>query len=241
VIAAVLGVSASRAASIAAEYPVGVYPSPAIAFSTLDNDASWACPALQMNRWTSRRVPTFAYEFNDDNTPARFVPQTDPPVAAHGSELGYIFDLPSAPFQAKSCQGPSMPLSGRVPMSSMVMPRADDQIPHGPGGQDLPGPGRGHDPRRDVHGDSPDVAVAELDLAGVQSGADLQADPLELLAERGHAAERPAGAVEGGQDAITGGLDQLPVELPDQPAGQLVVDLQQLPPAPVAEPGGPLG
>jgi len=97
VIAAVLGVSASRAASIAAEYPLGAYPSPAIAFSTLDNDASWACPALQMDQWLTKRVPTFAYEFNDDNAPARYFPT--PGVATHTSELPYIFDLPYAPFQ----------------------------------------------------------------------------------------------------------------------------------------------
>jgi para-nitrobenzyl esterase len=96
-IAAVLGVSSSRAASIAAEYPVDAYPSPEIAFSTLDNDASWACPALQMDRWLARRVPTFAYEFNDDNAPARYFPT--PGVATHGNELPYFFGLPDAPFQ----------------------------------------------------------------------------------------------------------------------------------------------
>lgn len=100
VIAAVLGVSAARAASIAAEYPVNAYPSPAIAFSTLDNDAWWACPALQMDGWLAKRVPTFAYEFDDDNAPARAIPPLDPPVATHTSELGYLFDLPTAPFQA---------------------------------------------------------------------------------------------------------------------------------------------
>jgi para-nitrobenzyl esterase len=98
VIAAVLGVSASRAASIAAEYPVDAYPSPEIAFSTLDNDASWACPALQMDQWLAKRVPTFAYEFNDDNPPARYFPSLG--VATHGNEIPYIFDVPDAPFQA---------------------------------------------------------------------------------------------------------------------------------------------
>jgi para-nitrobenzyl esterase len=99
VIAAVLGVSDAQAASIAAEYPVDAYPSPTIAFSTLDNDASWACPALQMDQWLAKRVWTFAYEFNDDNAPARNFPPLDPPVATHTSELSYIFDLPDAPFQ----------------------------------------------------------------------------------------------------------------------------------------------
>ncbi len=96
-IAAVLGVSTSRAAEIAAEYPVAAYPSPAIAFSTLDNDASWACPALQMDQWLARRVPTFAYEFNDDNPPQRYFPPLG--VATHGNEIPYILDVPDAPFQ----------------------------------------------------------------------------------------------------------------------------------------------
>ena len=51
-----------------------------------------------MDRWTSGRVPTFAYEFNDDAAPLRFTPPlAGPPVATHGSELQYLFDLPNAP------------------------------------------------------------------------------------------------------------------------------------------------
>jgi para-nitrobenzyl esterase len=97
-IAAVLGVSASRAAAIAAEYPVAAFPSAEIAFSTLDHDASWACTALEMDKALAKHVPTFAYEFNDDNAPPRYFPQFG--VATHGSELSYIFDLPAAPIQA---------------------------------------------------------------------------------------------------------------------------------------------
>jgi para-nitrobenzyl esterase len=75
-----------------------LYPSPTVAFSALAGDANFACPALQMDRWTSGRVPTFAYEFNDDAAPLRFTPPlAGPPVATHGSELQYLFDLPNAP------------------------------------------------------------------------------------------------------------------------------------------------
>jgi len=99
-IAAVLGVSNTAAAAIAAEYPISSYSSaddsPAdVAFSTLVSDANFACPALQVDSWTSRRVPTFAYQFNDDNAP--FVPHF-PAVATHGSELPYLFDLPNLPY-----------------------------------------------------------------------------------------------------------------------------------------------
>ena len=95
-IAAVLGVPAALAAAIAAEYPPSAYPSPTLALSALVGDANFACPALQMDKWTSGRVPTFAYEFNDDNAPQRFAPL--PPAATHSSETQYLFDLPNAPF-----------------------------------------------------------------------------------------------------------------------------------------------
>jgi carboxylesterase type B len=63
----------------------------------LINDSEFACPALQMDTWTAKRVPTFAYEFNDDAAPGRFVPAIG--IATHTSELGYLFDLPDALIQ----------------------------------------------------------------------------------------------------------------------------------------------
>ena len=95
-IGAVLGVSAERAAEIAAQYPLSAFPNPDVAFSTLVSDANFACPALQVDRWTSEHVPTFAYQFNDDNAPERFAGL--PPAATHSSELQYIFDQPNAPI-----------------------------------------------------------------------------------------------------------------------------------------------
>jgi para-nitrobenzyl esterase len=98
-IATAFGASPERAATIAAEYPLAAYPSPDAAFSTLVGDANFACPALQLDRWTSRLVPTFAYQFDDDNAPHRFTPPGFlPPVATHGDELQYLFNLPGAPF-----------------------------------------------------------------------------------------------------------------------------------------------
>jgi para-nitrobenzyl esterase len=95
-IASTLGVSEARAAAIAAEYPVNAYPFPAFAFSVVVGDANFACTALQLDQWTSARVPTYAYEFADDAAPPRYAPI---PVATHGSELPYVFDQPNAPFQ----------------------------------------------------------------------------------------------------------------------------------------------
>src|SRR5215472_1618201 len=101
-IAAVLGVTAARAAAIAAEYPPGATPDTAeAALSALVGDANFACPALQIDQETSQRVPTYAYEFNDNNAPEVFAPTLEgPPVATHASEEQYLFDLPNVPFPA---------------------------------------------------------------------------------------------------------------------------------------------
>ena len=99
VIASSFGVAAARAAAIAAEYPLGAYPDPVVAFSTLQSDANFACPAAKVDRWTSERVATYAYEFRDDAAPERFVPQlATPNVATHQTELQYLFGLPNAPL-----------------------------------------------------------------------------------------------------------------------------------------------
>jgi para-nitrobenzyl esterase len=98
-IAAVLGVPAARATAIAAEYPLTAYSSPDVAFSALVGDANFACPALQVDQETAQRVPTYAYEFNDNNAPEVFAPTLEgPPVATHASEEQYLFDLPDVPF-----------------------------------------------------------------------------------------------------------------------------------------------
>ncbi|HUA48004.1 MAG TPA: carboxylesterase family protein, partial [Solirubrobacteraceae bacterium] len=100
VIASVLGVPAVRASEIAAEYPLTAYASATVAVSALVGDANFACPALQLDVWSSQWAPTFAYEFNDDSAPLRFDrPVAGPRVATHKSEWPYLFDLPDAPFQ----------------------------------------------------------------------------------------------------------------------------------------------
>ena len=43
-------------------------------------------------------MPTFAYQFNDDNAPALRAARRLPPIATHSSELQYLFDQPNAPF-----------------------------------------------------------------------------------------------------------------------------------------------
>jgi para-nitrobenzyl esterase len=98
-IASTLGVSAAAAAAIAAQYPLSAFPSPPVALGAVGTDAIFACPALTVDQSVSAFVPTFAYEFNDENAPERFLPPVSFPYgAAHASELQYIFDLPTAPI-----------------------------------------------------------------------------------------------------------------------------------------------
>jgi para-nitrobenzyl esterase len=108
-IAQALGVSPARAAAIAAEYPLSAYPNPVVAFSLLVSDASFACPALQVDRWTAGRgVPTYAYQFNDDNAPLNILPPDKQHLglSTHGTELPYLFDQPNAPFPVTSTLTP---------------------------------------------------------------------------------------------------------------------------------------
>jgi para-nitrobenzyl esterase len=98
-IASTLGVPAAAAAVIAAKYPLTAYPSASIALGAVGTDAIFACPALTIDQSVSRFVPTFAYEFNDENAPENFLPPVSFPYGApHASELQYLFDLPTAAF-----------------------------------------------------------------------------------------------------------------------------------------------
>ncbi|HET6937636.1 MAG TPA: carboxylesterase family protein [Nocardioides sp.] len=100
VIASVLGVSAARASAIAAEYPLAAYPDGDFALSVVVSDANFACPALQVDRWTSARVPTYAYQFDDGTAPPIFTGSPFYPVATHSSEIQYLFGQPNAPHAA---------------------------------------------------------------------------------------------------------------------------------------------
>ena len=58
-------------------------------------DAIFACHALTAEQLLARYVPTFAYEFNDENAPQLFLPPVSFPYgAAHASEIQYLFDVP---------------------------------------------------------------------------------------------------------------------------------------------------
>jgi para-nitrobenzyl esterase len=98
-IADLLGVSATAAKAIAAEYPLSAYSSPPVALGAVGTDEIFACPALTVDESLSKYVPTYAYEFNDPNAPERYLaPVGFPYGAAHESEVQYLFSLANTPF-----------------------------------------------------------------------------------------------------------------------------------------------
>src|SRR5580658_9314499 len=98
-ISSTLGVPAAVAAVIAAKYPLSAFPSPSVALGAVGTDAIFACPALTIDQSVSRFVPTFAYEFNDENASENFLPPVSFPYgAAHATEIQYLMDLPTAAF-----------------------------------------------------------------------------------------------------------------------------------------------
>ena len=98
-IASLLGVSATTAMIIAAQYPLSAYPSAPVALGAVGTDEIFACPALTVDESLSKYVPTYAYEFNDQNAPERYLaPVGFPYGAAHESEVQYLFSLANTPF-----------------------------------------------------------------------------------------------------------------------------------------------
>ena len=100
-ITSTLGVPAATASAIAARYSLSSYPSPPVALGAVATDAIFACHALTAEESLSRYVPTYTYEFNDENAPELFLPPVGFPYgAAHASELQYVFGLTTVPHPA---------------------------------------------------------------------------------------------------------------------------------------------
>jgi len=100
-IANTLSVPAAAAAAIAARYPLSRFPSPPVALGAVGTDATFACHSLSFDESLSKYVPTYAYEFNDENAPELFLPPAGFPYgAAHASELQYLFSQTTVPHPA---------------------------------------------------------------------------------------------------------------------------------------------
>ncbi|NUU20622.1 MAG: carboxylesterase family protein [Streptomycetaceae bacterium] len=83
------------APEVLARYPVSAYSSPYHALSAVLTDAGWACQTAATADLLRRQVPTYAYEFDDPNSPPLVgmdIPGWDM-ANAHSAELAYLFDF----------------------------------------------------------------------------------------------------------------------------------------------------
>ncbi|MEV5313932.1 carboxylesterase family protein [Streptomyces sp. NPDC052610] len=82
-----------RAAAVLRTYPASAYPSPNLAYSAVNTDQRFACPARADSRLYGARAPVYAYEFHDPEAPP-FIPAPHTPQGAfHASELAYLFPM----------------------------------------------------------------------------------------------------------------------------------------------------
>lgn len=92
------------AQQVLARYPLSAHPSPYEAMSALTTDATFACQTYATATSLARQVPTYAYEFDDPDSPTLLgaqVPGVDM-SNAHSAELAYLhdFSLISKPLTA---------------------------------------------------------------------------------------------------------------------------------------------
>ncbi|MBT2388292.1 carboxylesterase family protein [Streptomyces sp. ISL-1] len=102
----------ARAAAVLGTYPASAYASPNLAYSAVGTDQRFACPARADGRLYSRRVPVYAYEFNDPQAPA-FIPAPYTPQGAfHASELAYLFPMKALPLTTPAQRRLSATMTG---------------------------------------------------------------------------------------------------------------------------------
>jgi|HubBroStandDraft_1064217.scaffolds.fasta_scaffold00104_49 para-nitrobenzyl esterase len=74
------------------EYPLSNFAGPGEALGAVLTDSIFSCTANISNELFSLEVPTFAYEFNDENAPMLFLPAVSFPYGAtHTDELQFLF------------------------------------------------------------------------------------------------------------------------------------------------------
>jgi hypothetical protein len=82
-----------------------------------------------------------------------------------------------------------------------------------------------------MHGDATDIAIPDLDFAGVQASTQRRPDVSSGGAERQRAMDCATGSIEGCQNSVARALDQNSTMLADEPIGEVVIAVRQLPPA----------
>ncbi|MGS2640818.1 carboxylesterase/lipase family protein [Streptosporangium sp. G12] len=80
---------------VLARYPLSAHDgSPLQAMAAIMSDLDWAWPARDTDLLLARYVPTYSYEFTDRTAPPLFpLDHGVRPLAAHGSELSFLFGV----------------------------------------------------------------------------------------------------------------------------------------------------
>ncbi|MEV8531426.1 carboxylesterase family protein [Streptomyces sp. NPDC051211] len=83
------------AEEVLARYPVDGFPSPYLALSAVLTDSTFACHTYWTARLFAPHAPTYAYEFDDPNSPTLYgaqVPGLDQ-SNGHSAELAYLYEF----------------------------------------------------------------------------------------------------------------------------------------------------
>src|SRR6266496_12308 len=120
-------------------------------------------------------------------------------------------------------------------------PGPDHEILDRPRDKDLSRLRGGFHSRRDVHADASDVVAPTLDLARMDARADLEAEAPNAAAHGDRAGDGAGGPIEDRQHAVPSPLQPGPVEADHLSPSELVMRVEQLAPAPIAELRGVLG
>jgi len=86
--------------------------------------------------------------------------------------------------------------------------RPGNEVDDGPRHEDLAGIGQPGHALSEVDGDAGDVVTSKLDLAGVESSAQLQTQLVGTISNRGRARDGSPGAIERRQCAVTDVADE---------------------------------
>jgi hypothetical protein len=137
-------------------------------------------------------------------------------------------------------QGIDPPLAGNSPqfLETAVFESeagAGLGIPNRARSEHFAGPRERRDARRGMDGDPSHVATAAFDLPEVDSAADLEVQLSDRPADGVGAGERPSRGVEEDEEPVAGGVDLLTTAPADLAAHVLMVALEELAPAMVAE------
>ena len=109
--------------------------------------------------------------------------------------------------------------------------RADGEVADRGGDEDLIRLREAGDALCDHDGETGDVVGPQLDLPGVQPGANLEPESTRAGADGGRAFDGASGSVEGGHAPIAGGLDEPTTELAEVLVDHLVVGEEVFPPS----------